>query len=148
METTEESCAKGTLDERKLLKDKRNKIKRNRLRARYIKRAMIFLDSYERLECNLRKEILSLHADEILSICYIFGTSLVSPKEVYCMQLPEGNDCYILRNVIDCGDTILGSILVFLKFEFPPPPTLQLCRKFHIVYLLSRIYKDVERNGK
>ena len=72
-------------------RDRREKIKQTRLKAKYIKRANIFLQQYDQLESNLKAEILSCRREkEIMSICYLFGASPASPKEVYLLRLPKG----------------------------------------------------------
>ena len=86
-----DSNAIANQNKKELLKERRNKIKSNRLKEKYIKRSMTFLEVYEKLEYNLRTEILSHQMDEVESIIFIFGTSLVSPKEIYRLQLPAGN---------------------------------------------------------
>ena len=81
----------GIVNERELCKEKRKKMKRVRLRNQYIKRGMLFLESFDRLEHNLKTEILSNQIDQFISICYVFGTSLANPKEIYRIHLPTGN---------------------------------------------------------
>ena len=81
--------------DKELHKKNRNRIKSNRLKEKYIKRCMIFLEVYDQLENNIKAEILSRQIDEISSILFIFGTSLVSPKEIYKLQLPTGNIIHV-----------------------------------------------------
>ena len=81
----------GNLSEKGLATLKKKKARNDRLRAKFIKRSAAFLELYEKLEYNLRTEAFSYRMDEVHSICYIFGTSLISPKEIYRIQLPAGN---------------------------------------------------------
>ena len=85
---------KDNLGEKELARLKRKKAKHDMLRAKYIKRSTAFLEFYEKLEYNLRSEAFSHRMDEVISISYIFGTSLILPKEIYRIQLPTGKLIY------------------------------------------------------
>ena len=78
-------------DLKKFLQNKRKRMKIERLKEKYISRCKHFLESYDQLEACLKNVLSSNATDELLSICYIFGTSPISPKEIYRLKLPKGN---------------------------------------------------------
>ena len=70
--------------------DKRRRIREGRLKEKYIQRCNRFLKLFDDLEHRI-KNILSLSAGcELLSVCFIFGTSPISPRETYRLQFPKG----------------------------------------------------------
>ena len=87
----DESRQKAHQDPKKILQDKRRRLKEERLKEKYISRCKHFLESYDRLEYCIKSALSSNGIDELLSICYIFGTSPISPKEIYRVRFPKGN---------------------------------------------------------
>ena len=70
--------------------DKRRRIREGRLKEKYIQRCNRFLKLFDDLEHRI-KNILSLSSGcELLSVCFIFGTSPISPRETYRLQFPKG----------------------------------------------------------
>ena len=73
-----------------LPRDRKRRARAARLKTKYIKKSHKFLDIYNKLEYYLRTELMSNRIKDVISICYVFGTSVASPKELYRIVLPKG----------------------------------------------------------
>ena len=81
-----------TLNPRQLLQLKRKRMKEERLKDKYIQKCKRFLKKYDEIEHCIKSVLSSNSVDELSSICYLFGTSSISPKEVYRIQFPKGKN--------------------------------------------------------
>lgn len=73
-----------------LPRDRKRRARDARLKTKYIKKSHKFLDIYNKLEYCLSTELMSNRIKDVISICYVFGTSVTSPKELYRIVLPRG----------------------------------------------------------
>lgn len=76
------------LNPRRRVRLRQERLKREKLDTRFSSVAGSFVDQFEHLAEEMRMEI-SSHASLIQSVCFIFGATPVSPKEVYHVVFPE-----------------------------------------------------------
>ena len=88
-----DSTKENSLNPRQILQLKRKRMKEERLKEKYIQKCKRFLKNYDEVEHCIKRVLSSNSVDELLSVCYVFGTSSISPKEVYRIQFPKGKDC-------------------------------------------------------
>ena len=88
-----DSTKENSLNPRQILQLKRKRMKEERLKEKYIQKCKRFLKKYEEVEHCIKSVLSSNGVDELSSICYIFGTSTISPKEMYRIQFPKGKNC-------------------------------------------------------
>ena len=74
----------------KFHQDKRRRIRDGRLKEKYIQRSNRFLKVFDELEHRIKNVLSLIGGCELLSVCFIFGTSPISPRETYRLQFPKG----------------------------------------------------------
>ena len=60
------------------------------MKEKYIQRSNRFLKVFDELEHRIKNVLSLIGGCELLSACFIFGTSPISPRETYRLQFPEG----------------------------------------------------------
>ena len=90
-ETNDDEARKENFcNAKQFYQDRRRRIREERLKEKYIQKCKRFLNVYDDLEYCIKNILSFSGGNDLLSVSFIFGTSPISPKEIYRLQFPKG----------------------------------------------------------